>query len=389
MEFSPVVAMVIKPRRLHADAGASTVIQDITAQARANPSYENHEAVFRVRDDVAGLEAMIAIHSRTLGPALGGTRVWPYENRTEALTDVLRLSRGMTMKSALAQVPAGGGKAVIIGDPGVVKTEAALRAYGRALDRFGGTFITGEDVGLSVDDADVIGLETNYIVGTKNRGGDPAPATALGVYTGIRAAAKHRLGADTLKDLGIVVQGLGHVGSRLAKLLVRDGAVLSVTDIDQARIEEVVRSCKATAVDPNDLFDIEADVFSPCAMGGVIADGIPERLRVAIVAGSANNQLLEPRHGEALHAKGILYAPDYVINGGGLIALALEALGGGFSWPRVRELATGIGATLNEVFEEASRRNVPPERVTDEIAEQRVRAAAHANPALLPTIVIR
>ncbi len=357
------------------------MIDDITAQARVNPSYADHEAVFRVRDDVAELDAMIAIHSRALGPALGGTRIWPYENRNEALADVLRLSRGMTMKSAMAQVPGGGGKAVIIGDPVAVKTEAALRAFGRALDRFGGTFITGEDVGLSVDDADVIGLETSYIVGTQNRGGDPAPATALGVYTGIKTAAKHRLGADTLEGARIVIQGLGHVGSRLAELLVRDGAVLSVTDIDQARIEKVARSCGAAVVEPDGVFDVEADIFSPCAMGGVIADGIPERLRVAIVAGSANNQLLEPRHGEALHDKGILYAPDYVINGGGLIALALEAVGDGFSWSRVRDLVTGIGATLDEVFGAASRRNEPPERVSDEIAEQRVRAAARGNPA--------
>lgn len=350
-------------------------VEEVTNEARSNPSFDGHEHIYRVTDAAAGLDAIIAIHDTTLGPALGGTRIWPYATRDEALTDVLRLSKGMTMKAAMAKTPTGGGKAVIIADSRTDKTPDLLRAYGRAVDRLGGRFITGEDVGLSVEDADVIAGETDYLLGCTGRGGDPAPSTALGCYVGIKSAARHRMGFDDLSGLTIAIQGLGHVGRNLAELLWRDGAELIVTDINAKSVLEAEKLYNARSVDPDEIFDVEADVFAPCAMGGVINDDTLDRLKVKIVAGSANNQLLEPRHGEVLHERGVLYAPDYIINGGGLIALSLELTEDGFTWPRARGLVSEIGNTLDEVFEKAAEARNPPEQVADEVARARIDAA--------------
>lgn len=358
--------------------GKAPRVEDITAEAAGNPSFDGHEAVFRVADEACGLEAIIALHDSTLGPALGGTRVWSYADRDAALTDVLRLSRGMTMKGAMARTATGGGKAVVLADPRSGKTEALLRGYGRAVESLGGRFVTGEDVGLSVEDADVIAGETRFVLGARDRGGDPSPATALGVHEGIKSAVRRRLGAESLSGLRILVQGLGHVGARLAERLARDGAALTVTDIDEDRIREAARLHGAETVRPRDLLEVEADVFAPCAMGGVIADEAAAGLKAAVVAGSANNQLLEPRHGAMLHERGVLYAPDYVINGGGLIALSLELSGEGYSWERALGPVSGIGATLDEVFETAAREKLPPEQVTDGIALRRIAEARAA-----------
>ena len=296
--------------------GETRNIEDITDKVRNQRSWDDHECVYSVKDPDSGLEAIIAIHDTTLGPALGGTRVWPYGSRVEALDDVLRLSQGMTMKASIAGIDAGGGKAVIIADPDIEKSETLLRAYGRAINFLEGRFITGEDVGLSVEDADIISGETEYVLGTSGRGGDPAPSTALGVYVGMKKAARHRLGSDRLQGLRIIVQGLGQVGRNLVELLIRDGALLTVTDIRADRVAAAEKLPNTVSVSPDKVFDTEADIFSPCAMGGVISDETIQRLGVAVVAGSANNQLLEVRHGQALHERGILYAPDYVINAG-------------------------------------------------------------------------
>lgn len=357
-------------------AGSQARIDDITAAARDNPAFDNHEQVLRVTDPASGLDAIIAIHNTTLGPAMGGTRIWPYENRDAALTDVLRLSQGMTLKAALAETPTGGGKAVIIADPRTDKSEALLRAYARAVDSLGGIFITGEDVGLTVADADIIGSETDYLLGSSTRGGDPAPATALGVCMGIRSAVRHRLGVTDLRDIHVAVQGLGNVGRNLVDLLARDGARLTVTDINAKSVLEVQKIHGAASVAPENIFDVDADVFAPCAMGAVVSDDTLPRIRVAVIAGSANNQLEAPRHGRMLHDAGILYAPDYVINGGGVIALSLELNGGKYSWPEARKRVVRIGDTLDEIFARAAADGVPPEIVADRIARERIDAAA-------------
>ena len=354
------------------------LIEDITRDASGHPAFDRHETVVRVSDKSSGLEAIIALHDTTLGPAMGGTRVWPYENADAALTDVLRLSRAMTLKAAMAGVQTGGGKAVIIADPATDKSEALLRAYGRAVESLGGRFITGEDVGLTVADADAIATETSHVMGTSGRAGDPAPATAYGVYLGIRAAARRRLKREDLAGLRIAVQGLGNVGRSLVELLSADRAVLSVADIDEAAVERTVQAHGVKAVTPDRIYDCDADIFAPCAMGGVINDDTLVRLSCAIVAGSANNQLLEPRHGLDLHDRGILYAPDYVINGGGLIALSLEMTDDGYSWERAREKVDGIGATLEALFEAAVAENLPPERIADRMAFERIAAASRS-----------
>ena len=351
-------------------------IEDITDIACGHPEWRHHERVLRVTDAASGLNAIIAIHDTTLGPALGGTRVWPYRNEDEALTDVLRLSQGMTLKAALAGTPTGGGKGVIIADPRTGKSPDLLRAYGRAVDSLGGGFVTGEDVGLTVADADTIAEETSHIVGSSARGGDPAPATALGVYLGIKSALRHRLGNDSLRNRHVAVQGLGNVGRNLVELLHRDGASFSVADINAAAVAEAETRYGATGASTDGIYDVEADVFAPCALGGVLSDETIPRMKFAVVAGSANNQLAEDRHGEMLARAGILYAPDYVINGGGLIALSLEYSGGGYTWPKARGMVAGIGKTLDEIFARASAENRRPETIAAGIAAERLAAAS-------------
>lgn len=362
--------------RIHPNIGREIRIDDITDDARTNPAFDNHEKILRVSHPASALEAIIAIHNTALGPAMGGTRVWPYGSDDEALTDVLRLSRGMTLKAAMADVRCGGGKAVIIADPKTGKSEDLLRAYGKAVDRLAGRFITGEDVGLTVADADIIGSETEFLLGSTARGGDPAPATALGVYKGLLSAVRHRLGVDDLRGIHVAVQGLGNVGRNLVDLLARDGARLTVTDINDKTVLEIEKRYGATKVAPADIFAVEADVFAPCAMGGVISDDTLKQLQVAAIAGSANNQLLEPRHGALLHRAGILYAPDYVINGGGLIALSLELDGGRYTWSKAQARVTRIGEALDAIFDRAVADDLPPEIVADRIAADRIREAS-------------
>ena len=341
--------------------------------------FAGHEQVVHCRDPATGLKAIIAIHNTNRGPALGGCRMWPYASNHDALTDVLRLSRGMTYKSAMANLDLGGGKAVIIGDPRTDKTEALLRSFGGFLQGLGGRFIVAEDSGTSVADIKIIAEESSYVAGVADkttadgslRSGDPSPATAYGVFVGIKAAVKQRLGRDDLEGLKFAVQGVGNVGYRLAKLLHENGALLWVTDLYDGQVKRAVAEFDAHAVAPEEIFALDVDVFSPCALGGAINDQTLTQLRATVVAGAANNQLTHQRHGADLMKRGILYAPDYVINAGGIIDISLEL--SGFDRDELVRRLEGIHDTLMEIFERAGREQRPTGVVADYIAEERFR----------------
>jgi leucine dehydrogenase len=321
---------------------------------------------------LSGLKAIIAIHNTNRGPALGGCRMWPYASEAEALTDVLRLSRGMTYKSALAGLSYGGGKSVIIGDPRRDKSEALFRAMGRFVDSLGGRYTVAEDVGISVPDVAIMGRETAHVAGLPEHGaGDPSPATAYGVYMGIRAAARHRLGLDSLKGLRVAVQGVGHVGYYLCRHLAAEGAELIVADIVQDSLERVRREFDARVTAPEAIAAAAVDVYAPCALGAVINDASLPLLKAKIVAGSANNQLAEARHGEALRQRGILYAPDYVINAGGVIVISHE--GAGFDEAKAFAHVAQIHDTLLEIFRRADAAKVATSEAADRLAEERFR----------------
>ena len=350
----------------------------------ASPAFRNHEQVVFCHDATSGLKAIIAIHDTTLGPALGGCRMWNYASDDEALEDVLRLSRGMTYKSALAGLNWGGGKAVIIGDAKKDKSPALFEAFGRFVDSLGGRYITAEDVGISPADLEHARRATRHVVGIAEGGsGDPSPATAWGVFHGIRAAVRYKLGKDDLGGVTVAMQGLGHVGWHVAQHLRKADAKLIVTDIDQARIAQAKADFGAEAVDVDQIYDAEADVFAPNALGAVINDETLPRLKVAVVAGSANNQLAEDRHGEALRERGILYAPDYVINAGGIINIAYE--GTNYDKAKAFDHCAGIFDTLSNLFERADREGVTTNVMADRLAEERLagaRAAAERRTSL-------
>jgi len=341
------------------------------------PEFAEHDEVVFCRDSRSGLRAIIAIHDTAFGPAVGGCRMWPYETETEAIRDALRLSRGMSYKSAMAGLPLGGGKSVIIGDPRRDKTEALLRAFGRCIDRLGGRYVAAEDVGLSVEDIETIGLETRHVAGlsmSRGASGDPSPLTACGVYEGMRAAVRHRLGREGLGGLRIAVQGLGHVGMRLCEHLHQEGAELLVADLDAGAVEAAVRAFGAKAVPADLILAQEVDVVAPCALGAVLDDESIPRLRARVIAGAANNQLAEERHGVELAERGILYAPDYVINAGGIINVAGEVCGD-YDLARSMERVAAIADTLHAIFDEARRRGEATSRVADRIARARLEAA--------------
>jgi leucine dehydrogenase len=335
-------------------------------------SRAGYESLTHALDSAAGLDAYIAIHDTTLGPALGGTRMWAYASAQEAVTDALRLARGMTFKSALANLPHGGGKGVIVGDPKGDKSEVLMAAYGRFVDSFRGRFITGEDVGIGVADVAVMEHETAHLVGREQGGGDPSPVTALGVLHGIEAALNHRLGGPRLAGVTVAVQGLGHVGLALCDLLDQAGARLVVADIDADAVARAREALGAEVVAPEKIYDADATVFAPCALGAVLDDETIPRLRCAAVAGAANNQLLDDRHGEALRARGILYAPDYVINAGGLINAAAELRPGGYDRDWARAKVAEIGPTLGSIFEHADHLDATTNAVADRLARQRL-----------------
>ncbi len=335
-----------------------------------HPEFDGHEQVVFGHDAASGLNAIIAIHNTNLGPALGGCRMWPYASEAEALTDVLRLARGMTYKSALAGLAYGGGKAVILGDPRKDKSEALFLAMGRLVDSLGGRYATAEDVGISVDDVEVMARATKYVAGTRAAGaGDPSPSTAYGVFMGIRAAVAHKLGRNSLDGVRVAVQGVGHVGTHLCGFLNQAGARLTVTDIDRAAVARVADEFGAEAVAPEAITGIAGEVFAPCALGAVIDDETIERLQAPIVAGSANNQLAAPRHGVELLRRGVLYAPDYVINAGGVINISHE--GPVYDKQAAVEHVGRIHDNLREIFSRAEAAGIPTSEAADRLAEER------------------
>lgn len=330
----------------------------------------DHEQVVFTYEPAANYRGIIAIHDTTLGPALGGTRFWNYASDEEALVDVLRLSRAMTYKAAVAGLNLGGGKSVIIGDPKTPRREMIFRAHGRAVDSLNGRYITAEDVGTSVEDMDYVHMETSHVVGIAGRSGDPSPLTAYGVYHGLRACAEVVLRNGSLRGKKVAVQGVGHVGYHLCSHLAADGAHLFVTDIDPERVKRAVADFRAEAVKPDDIYDVDADIFAPCALGGVLNEKTIPRLRVKIVAGAANNQLADERQDNALQARGILHAPDYVINAGGLISVYSELVG--WAPERAKRKAGEIYETLLQIFEIAQQEGITTSEAADRVAERRI-----------------
>ena len=331
-----------------------------------------HEQLVICNDNSAGYRGIIAIHSTTLGPALGGTRFWQYATDEEAIVDALRLARGMTYKNAVAGLNLGGGKSVIIGDNRTTDREMIFRAHGRFVESLGGRYITAEDVGTSTADMDFVHMETKNVSGLAGRSGDPSPVTAHGVFRAIQASAKERWGSDGLSTKTVSVQGCGHVGYYLAKELHEAGAKLVVTDIDQERVKQVATEFGARAVAPDDIYGVQADIFAPCALGGIINDKTIPQLKVEIVCGAANNVLLEERHGDLLGQKQILYTPDYVANAGGVINVYSELAG--WSSARAFRKADEIYDTVLRVFQIARTDSVPTYVAADRLAEQRIRA---------------
>ncbi|HUW63187.1 MAG TPA: Glu/Leu/Phe/Val dehydrogenase dimerization domain-containing protein [Spirochaetia bacterium] len=338
-------------------------------------AHAGYEQVFSCRDENTGLNSYIAIHNTTRGPALGGLRMYPYIQTEDALTDVLRLARGMTYKSAVADLPLGGGKSVLIGNPDRDKTEAMLRSFGRCIEKLGGHYIVAEDVGTTVADMDLIRRETTFVAGTSDSSGDPSIHTAYGVQQGMRAAARTVYGRDGLKGLTVAIQGLGHVGMNLCMLLSLEGAKLAVTDVNPARIRQAVAEFGAIPVETAAIYRTECDIFAPCAMGAVINDQTIGILKTRIVAGSANNVLAEERHGEMLAEMGILYAPDFVINAGGLINVA-EGLNG-YNRAKSRQKVAAIYNTMLQVISLARERHISTARAAVVLAEEKLRINAH------------
>ncbi|GIU12853.1 MULTISPECIES: Glu/Leu/Phe/Val dehydrogenase dimerization domain-containing protein [unclassified Shewanella] len=334
-------------------------------------SFDDHEQVVFCHDKESGLKAIIAIHNTNLGPAVGGCRMWNYESDDEAITDVLRLSRGMTYKNALAGLAMGGGKSVIIADPKVQDREALFRAFGRCIHTLGGKYYSAEDVGVSTSDIMIAHQETPYMAGLEGKSGDPSPFTALGTYLGIKAAVKHQRGLDSLKGLKISVQGVGHVGYYLCRHLHAEGAELIVTDIHQESLDRVATEFGATVVAPQDIYHQDVDVYAPCALGATINDITIPLLKATIVAGCANNQLGEVRHGEMLKDLGILYAPDYVINAGGIINVSFEKdYDSSAATAKVEEIYN----TLLTIFAQSDEQN----RTTGDVADEMARAIINA-----------
>jgi leucine dehydrogenase len=334
--------------------------------------YDYEQLVF-CQDQNSGLKAIIAIHDTTLGPALGGTRMWTYDTEADAIEDALRLARGMTYKAAGAGLNLGGGKAVIIGDPRKDKNEEMFRAFGRYIQGLNGRYITAEDVGTTVADMDIIHMETDYVTGVSpafGSGGNPSPVTAYGVYRGMKAAALEAFGTDDLSGKVIAVQGVGNVAYHLCRHLHEEGAQLIVTDINKDNVQRAVEDFGAKAVDPNDIYGQDCDIFAPCALGGIINDNTIPQLKAKAIAGAANNQLREERHGDILQEMGVVYAPDYIINAGGLINVADELQG--YNRERAMKKVETIYNSILKVFEIAKRDNIPTYKAADRMCEERI-----------------
>lgn len=345
----------------------------------------DYEQLVLCQDKASGLKAIIAIHDTTLGPALGGTRMWTYASEEDAIEDALRLARGMTYKNAAAGLDLGGGKTVIIGDPKKDKNPEMFRAFGRYIQGMNGRYITAEDVGTTVEDMDLINLETKFVTGTSpttpEAAGNPSPVTAYGIYKGMKATAKEAFGSDSLAGKTIAVQGVGNVAYALCELLHEEGADLIVTDINEAAVNRAVEAFGAKAVGPNEIYGVECDIYAPCALGAVINDETIPELKAKVIAGSANNQLAEEKHGDIIHEKGIIYAPDYVINAGGVINVADELAG--YNKERALKKVEIIYDNLERVFEISRRDNIPTYVAADRMAEERIRAVRESRSQFL------
>lgn len=334
---------------------------------------KKHEQLVFFREPVSGLRAIVAIHDTTLGPAIGGVRMRLYDGEDEAIEDALNLSRSMTYKAAGAGVNFGGGQTVILGNPRTDKGEALWRALGRFIDSLGGRYIAGQDVGTSVDDMDYMRAETRYVVGipsSRGGSGDPSPVCAFGVVKGLEACCSVVRGSDELKDIHVAVQGVGNAGSKIVDMLMAQGAVVTIADTDQEAVRRITQRHSVDVVEPDEVFDVECDVFCPCALGGIVNEGTVERLKCSIVAGAANNQLAGEKAGGLLHARGVLYAPDYIINAGALINVADEIYG--YDRERALRRTGAIKEVLLEVFARARQESIPTNEAADRFAEERI-----------------
>lgn len=330
-----------------------------------------YEQLVYFYDKETGLKGITCIHDTTLGPALGGTRLWNYATEEEAVVDVLRLARGMTYKAAAAGLNLGGGKTVLIGDADKVKSEAYWRAFGRYVQSLNGRYITAEDVNTSPEDMDYVAMETDYLTGLKQTSGDPSPFTAWGVYWGIKAACQEKYGSNSVEGKKVAIQGVGHVGYYLVKYLTDEGAEVIIADIKQDNIDRVTNDFKVTVVKPNEIIGVECDIFAPCALGAIVNDETIDQFKFEIIAGAANNVLKEERHGDILTEKGILYAPDYVINAGGLINVYQELLG--YNKQEALNKTEKIYNRLLEIFKIAKDENISTAKAADRMAEKRIR----------------
>ncbi len=344
-----------------------------------------HEQVAIFHDPKSGLKGIVAIHNTVLGPALGGCRMWNYANESEALVDVLRLSKGMTYKAAIAGLNLGGGKAVIIGNSKVEKTESLFRSFGRFVEGLGGRYITAEDVGTSIRDMEYVRMETDYVTGISQAlggSGDPSPVTAYGVFIGMKACISKKMGKTNFEGLKIAIQGLGHVGMHLCKYLYDAGAKLYVTDIDPMIMGEAIEQFSASPVDPNEILNMDVDIYAPCALGATIDEKTINQLKCKIIAGAANNQLAENKLGIELKKKNILYAPDYAINAGGLINVSNELEG--YNRNRAFSQAEGIYDTLMEIFYRSEKEDISTNKASDLQAEDRLEKIGELKSFYLP-----
>lgn len=354
-------------------------VKDIRETALAeNPVIErmsqyNHEQLLFCNDNATGLKAIIAVHNTTLGPALGGTRMWAYNNELEALNDVLRLSRGMTYKNSISGLNLGGGKAVIIGDARKNKNEALMRRFGKFVNSLGGKYITAEDVGISTADMSWVNMETKHVVGLPGKSGDPSPVTAYGVYMGMKAAAKIQFGSDSLAGKKVAVQGVGHVGEYLVGHLAKEGAQIFISDIHEDTLKRVASTYKANVVGLDEIYTIDMDIYAPCALGATVNDDTLSKLKCSIIAGAANNQLKnEAVHGEAVRDKGILYIPDFMINAGGVINCYAEVKGFTAEWAMIK--AEEIYNRTISIVNRSNESKVPTYKIANTMAEERINA---------------
>lgn len=337
----------------------------------AQMSQYNHEELLFCNDNDTGLKAIIAVHNTVLGPALGGTRIWAYNNEIDALNDVLRLSRGMTYKNSLAGLNLGGGKAVIIGDSRQIKSEALMRRFGKFVNSLGGNYITAEDVGISPTDMVYVNMETNHVVGLPGKSGDPSPVTARGVYMGMKACAKEQFGTDSLEGRKIAVQGVGHVGEHLVASLTKEGAEVYITDVYEPALKRVSETYGTKVVGLDEIYDLDVDIYAPCALGATINDETLSRLKCSVISGAANNQLKQENiHGKQVMDKGIVYAPDFALNAGGVINCYSEVAGLPSDWALNK--ADDIYTTILEIVKRSKNENIPTYQIANKMAEERI-----------------